>query len=427
MFVDEATIFVQGGSGGNGSVAFRREKFVPDGGPAGGDGGRGGDVIFQVDAGLNTLMDFRHQRHFRAQSGEPGGTNRRHGRDGEDLVIKVPPGTVVRHDNGEVICDLVHVHDSAVIAQGGRGGKGNVHFMSSTHRAPKVAERGEPGQAFWVRVELNLLADVGLVGFPNAGKSTLISVVSAARPKIADYPFTTLVPNLGVVADYGAPFVIADVPGLIEGAHTGTGLGDLFLRHLNRTRLLLHLVDLSPTSGRDPVSDYHVIRAELQSFSPELAHKPTIVVGTKRDVPDSQERLDRLNRALQPDSAWGISAVTGLAISDLMWAVRRRLDEIPVAAATVHEVAEHPLVRGYRVIADAHGGVRLVGDIEQRASMTLWGNPHAENYFCEYLRRRGVVQALLRAGVPDPVPVRVGDGLLFFRDGDLTAEEPDEV
>jgi GTP-binding protein len=427
MFVDEATIFVQGGSGGNGSVAFRREKFVPDGGPAGGDGGRGGDVIFQVDAGLNTLMDFRHQRHFRAQSGEPGGTNRRHGRDGEDLVIKVPPGTVVRHDNGEVICDLVHVHDSAVIAQGGRGGKGNVHFMSSTHRAPKVAERGEPGQAFWVRVELNLLADVGLVGFPNAGKSTLISVVSAARPKIADYPFTTLVPNLGVVADYGAPFVIADVPGLIEGAHTGTGLGDLFLRHLNRTRLLLHLVDLSPTSGRDPVSDYHVIRAELQSFSPELAHKPTIVVGTKRDVPDSQERLDRLNRALQPDSAWGISAVTGLAISDLMWAVRRRLDEIPVAAATVHEVAEHPLVRGYRVIADAHGGVRLVGDIEQRASMTLWGNPHAENYFCEYLRRRGVVQALRRAGVPDPVPVRVGDGLLFFRDGDLTAEEPDEA
>ncbi|PSR22068.1 MAG: GTPase ObgE [Sulfobacillus acidophilus] len=427
MFVDEATIFVQAGSGGNGSVAFRREKYVPDGGPAGGDGGRGGDVIFQVDPGLNTLMDFRHQRHFRAQPGQPGGTNRRHGRDGTDLVVKVPPGTVVRHENGEIMCDLVHPYDSAIIAQGGRGGKGNVHFTSSTHRAPKVAERGEPGQAFWVHLELNLLADVGLVGLPNAGKSTLISVVSAARPKIADYPFTTLVPNLGVVEDYGDPFVIADVPGLIEGAHLGTGLGDQFLRHLNRTRILLHLVDLSPASGCDPVADYHVIRTELQSFSPTLAQKPTLVIGTKRDVPDSQEGLERLNRALSPDTAWGISAVTGLGVADVMWAVRRRLDEIPPVAAPVHEVVERPQVRGYRVIADTSGSVRLVGDVEQRAAMTLWGNPHAENYFCEYLRRRGVVQALRRAGVPDPAKVWVGEGLVFFRDGDLTAEEPDEA
>lgn len=423
MFVDDATIFVQAGNGGNGSVAFRREKFVPNGGPAGGDGGRGGDVIFLVDSGLNTLMDFRHQRHFRAQHGEPGGTNRRHGKDGEDLLVKVPPGTLVTRENGDVIADLVHPGETAVIAQGGRGGKGNVHFVSSTHRAPKVAERGEPGEAEWVHLELNLLADVGLVGFPNAGKSTLISVVSAARPKIADYPFTTLVPNLGVVADYGDPFVIADVPGLIEGAHEGTGLGDTFLRHLKRTRILLHLVDLNPESGRDPVEDYDVIRRELEAFSPELAGKPALVAGTKWDIPGSAEVFSRLQEALSLEHLYAISAVTGHGVKDLMWTVRSQLNHIPLVEQEPRQVVEKPSIRGFRVVREAPGKVRLVGDVEQRAAMTLWGNANAENYFCEYLRRRGAVSALKRAGVDDNTEVWIGDGLLFFREGDLTGEE----
>ncbi len=422
MFVDEATVFVQGGGGGNGSVAFRREKFVPNGGPAGGDGGHGGDVIFAVESGLNTLTDFRHQRHFRAQNGQSGGTNRRHGADGEDLVIKVPSGTVVMRENGDVLADLIHPGETAVIAQGGRGGKGNIHFVSSTHRTPKVAERGEPGEAFWVRMELNLLADVGLVGYPNAGKSTLISVVSAARPKIADYPFTTLVPNLGVVTQYGDPFVIADVPGLIEGAHQGTGLGDTFLRHLNRTRLLVHLVDLDPGSGRDPVEDYGVIRAELEAFSPELAHKDFIVAGSKLDLPDSAEALRKLQEAMADRRVWGLSAVTGSGLSDLMWEVRRQIDALPPPVPSTAPIVERPLVRGFRVVVESPRRARVVGDIERRASMTLWGSAEAERYFCEYLRRRGVVQALRRSGVADNAEVWVGDGLLYFRDGDLTGE-----
>lgn len=427
MFVDEVTIFVQAGNGGNGSVAFRREKYVPNGGPAGGDGGRGGDVVFQVDGGLNTLMDFRQQRHFRAPDGEPGGNNRRHGSDGEDLLVKVPPGTLVTRENGEVIADLIYPGETAIIAQGGRGGKGNVHFVSSTHRAPKVAERGEPGESGTVKLELNLLADVGLVGFPNAGKSTLISVVSAARPKIANYPFTTLVPNLGVVAEYGDPFVIADVPGLIEGAHQGAGLGDTFLRHLKRTRILVHLVDMSPESGRSALEDYQVILQELLAFSPELAQKPMLLVGSKLDVPGSDVRLQEFRAFLPGTQVYGISAVTGDGVADLMWRVRRLLDVNPAPEPVRREAIEQPAVRGYRVVPEGDNAVRIVGDVEQRASMTLWGNANAENYFVEYLRRRGVVQALRRAKVANNTSVWVGDGLLFFRDDDLTAEEEDEA
>ncbi len=426
MFVDEASIFVQAGNGGNGSVAFRREKFVPNGGPAGGDGGRGGDVVFVVDSGLNTLTDFRQQRHFRAEHGSPGGTNRRHGQDGEDLVVKVPPGTLVLSEKNEVIADLVHPGESAVIAQGGRGGKGNVHFTSSTHRAPKVAERGQPGESAWVGVELNLLADVGLVGFPNAGKSTLISVVSKARPKIADYPFTTLVPHLGVVTGYGNPFVIADVPGLVEGAHEGVGLGDAFLRHLKRTRLLVHLVDLNPDNGHDPVRDYHAIRAELESFSRDLKDKPTILVGTKLDLPGASSALKAVQSLLQQKMI-GISAVTGEGVPELMWAARGQLDVLPVPEPVMREQLERPSVRGFRVMVESDRRVRLVGDVEHRASVTLWGSPDAEQYFCEYLRRRGVLQALRRAGVADNAEVWIGDGLLYFRNDDLTGEEPDEA
>lgn len=425
MFVDEVTIFVQAGNGGNGAVAFRREKYVPNGGPAGGDGGRGGDIIFQVDPGLNTLMDFRHQRHFRAPNGEPGGNNRKHGADGEDVVVRVPPGTLVTTEDGTVLADLVHPGESAVIAKGGRGGRGNVHFSSSTHRVPKVAERGQPGESRWVKLELNLLADVGLVGFPNAGKSTLISTVSQARPKIADYPFTTLVPHLGVVTGYGDPFVMADVPGLIEGAHTGAGLGHTFLRHLKRTRILLHLVDMSPDTGRDPANDYRIIQHELKAFSPELAERPMMVVGTKMDIPGSQGVLDAFQKALPGVTVFPISSVTGEGVSALMWEVRRLLIENPPIPPVRQEVTVKPVVRGFRVVADDEG-IRLVGDVEERAAMTLWGNPHAEAYFCEYLRRRGVPEALRRQQVPDKTAIKVGEGTVYWVDGDLVPTPPDD-
>lgn len=421
MFVDEVRIYVQAGNGGNGSVAFRREKFVPNGGPAGGDGGKGGDIIFVVDSGLNTLMDFRHQRHYRARDGEPGGNNNRHGADAEDVVVRVPPGTLVTDEQGRLIADLVNSGESQVVAHGGRGGKGNSHFVSSVHRAPRVAERGQPGEALWVNLELNLLADVGLVGFPNAGKSTLISVVSKARPKIADYPFTTLVPNLGVVDGYGDPFVIADVPGLIEGAHMGAGLGDTFLRHLKRTRVLVHIVDLTPLEGRDPVTDYRIIEHELAAFSPQLASRPVIVVGNKIDVDGAYENLEKLQRALAPVVVLGISAIAGTGVSDLMWEVQERLKSAPMVQSHRPEPVLKPAAHGFRLEPEA-GGVRVVGDVEERAAMTLWGRPEAEEYFCEYLRRRGVPHALKQAGVPDESLIFVGEGAFRWRQQDLVTE-----
>lgn len=421
MFVDEVRIYVQAGNGGNGSVAFRREKFVPNGGPGGGDGGRGGDIIFEVDSGLNTLMDFRHQRHFRAKDGDVGGNNNRHGADAEDVVVHVPPGTVVTDDNGRVIADLVAMGETAIVAHGGRGGKGNTHFVSSIHRAPRVAERGQPGESLWLTLELNLLADVGLVGFPNAGKSTLISVVSKSRPKIADYPFTTLVPNLGVVDGYGDPFVIADVPGLIEGAHQGAGLGDTFLRHLKRTRVLVHIVDLAPMGDRDPVNDYRIIEHELRAFSPELAARPVIVVGNKMDVLGAGENLQRLQDALSPQKVWGISAVTRDGVDDLMWQVQQTLKISPMPTTPRTQPVIKPVVRGFRLQPE-EGGIRVVGDVEDRAAMTLWGRPEAEEYFCEYLRRRGVPNALKQARIPDESLVFVGEGAFRWRQDDLVTE-----
>lgn len=422
MFVDEVRIFVQAGSGGQGSVAFRREKFVPNGGPAGGDGGRGGDIIFVAESGLTTLVDFRHQRHFRARGGEPGGNNNRHGADADDVVVRVPIGTVVTDDEGRLVADLVEPGSTAVVARGGRGGKGNTHFVSSVHRTPRVAERGQPGEERWVSLELNLLADVGLVGFPNAGKSTLISVVSNARPKIADYPFTTLVPNLGVVTRYGEdqPFVLADVPGLIEGAHLGAGLGDTFLRHLKRTRVLIHLVDLTPLEDRDPVQDYRIIAHELAAFSPELAERPVIVVGNKVDVPGSEERLEQLRQALFPQEVLGMSAVTGQGVDTVMYKAQDLLKSIPIEEKVQRQIVI-PTVHGFH-LEMVEDGVRIVGDVEERAAMTLWGRPEAEEYFCEYLRRRGVPAALKKADVADDACVFIGEGVFRWREHELVVE-----
>lgn len=323
---------MQGGHGGNGVTAFRREKFVPRGGPSGGDGGRGGDVWLEADESLNTLLHLRYNPEHVAERGRHGEGSNRAGRDGADVVVHVPVGTqVFEAQTGELLCDLTEPGARWLAARGGRGGFGNAHFATSTNRAPRYHQPGSPGEERELRLELKLLADVGLVGFPNAGKSTFISTVSAARPKIADYPFTTLEPHLGVV-QYGEfqTFVIADIPGLIEGAHRGAGLGTRFLRHIERTRLLLHLVDVSLASGRDPVNDYEVINRELGAYNEALAARPQIVVATKIDALDEPERLERLRRRAEADG-WAfhaISAVTGQGMRELMNAVARKLGEM---------------------------------------------------------------------------------------------------
>lgn len=337
VFIDRVKIRVRGGRGGNGVTAFRREKYVPRGGPSGGDGGRGGDVWLEADESLNTLLHLRYNPEHTAESGRHGEGSNRTGRAGADVVVRVPVGTqVFDAETGELLCDLTAHGARYLAARGGRGGFGNAHFATSTNRAPRYHQQGSPGEERELRLELKLLADVGLVGFPNAGKSTLISAISAARPKIADYPFTTLEPHLGVV-DLGdfRTFVVADIPGLIEGAHRGAGLGDRFLRHIERTRLLLHLVDVSSFSGRDPVHDYEVINRELAEYDRKLAEKPQIVVATKLDALDERNRLERLRtRALSDGREFhAISAVTNQGVDELLRAVARKLDEIGIRAA----------------------------------------------------------------------------------------------
>ncbi len=330
-FIDQVAIRVQAGAGGNGAVAFRREKFVPKGGPSGGDGGDGGSVVLEVDEGLSTLLDFRYKSEFMAPSGQSGANKDRYGRGGEDIVLRVPPGTQVFDDaTGELLCDLQTHGQRFVAAKGGRGGRGNIHFATSTNRAPRRAEPGTPGQERTIRLELKLLADVGLLGFPNVGKSSLIARISAARPKIADYPFTTLVPNLGTVGlSDERSFVVADIPGLIEGAHAGAGLGDRFLRHLERTRLLVHLLDPSAAEGTDrtPLRDFDATNRELALYDAALATRRQIVVFNKIDLPDVRKRLTTLKRPFvkRGIEVHAISAATGEGIPALLEAIWRAL------------------------------------------------------------------------------------------------------
>lgn len=329
QFIDEVKIHVQSGHGGAGCVSFRREKFIPFGGPNGGDGGRGGDVIFRVDPNLSTLLDLRYRPHLKAGSGKNGMGKDRHGAGGEDLVIPVPPGTIIKDaETGEILADLVAAGEEIVLLKGGRGGQGNARFATSTNRAPKFAQPGEPEEERWLRLELKLLADVGLLGFPNVGKSSFITRVSAARPKIADYPFTTLKPNLGVVPykNYRS-FVIADIPGIIEGASEGAGLGHRFLKHVERTTVLLHVLDLSWMPDRDPIREYEALNRELALFSPELADKRQIVVVNKMDLPAVRENLPAVlpwfrERGL---AVFPLSAATGEGISPLLDEIARSL------------------------------------------------------------------------------------------------------
>jgi Obg family GTPase CgtA len=330
MFIDEVKIYVKAGDGGNGCLAFRREKYVPRGGPSGGDGGRGGDVVMVASEHYNTLLHFRFNPEHKAGRGRHGEGSNRTGRDGESIELPVPVGTVVYDDEtGELLHDFTKPGERFIAARGGRGGRGNARFATSTHQAPTEHEPGRPGEERRLRLELKLLADVGLVGFPNAGKSTLISRISAARPKIADYPFTTLEPNLGVVSlpEDGRTFVVADIPGLIEGAHLGHGLGIQFLRHIERTSLLVHLVDVSEASGRDPVHDFHVVMKELASFSEDLARKPMILVASKIDAAQDPERVAALERLAAESSLdfYRISSVTGEGIDRLKFAMGEKI------------------------------------------------------------------------------------------------------
>jgi len=322
QFIDYAKIFVESGHGGKGCVSFRREKYVPRGGPDGGDGGKGGDIIIRVSTQINTLLDFKYKREYHARDGQNGMGQKMHGKDAEDLVIPVPAGTVIKDaDSNEVIADLIKEGDYFIAAKGGRGGLGNSHFATSTKQVPRYAQPGEEGEDTWLILELKLLADVGLIGFPNAGKSTLISVISSAKPKIADYPFTTLVPNLGVVKlkDHRS-CVVADIPGLIEGAHEGAGLGARFLRHIERTRIFLHLIDVSDMAEQDPVARYFTIRRELEMYSPELLLKPEAIVATKIDSATDKKRLEMLEKYCENNDIdfMKISAVTGRGIKTLI-------------------------------------------------------------------------------------------------------------
>jgi GTP-binding protein len=334
MFVDRVTLFVKGGDGGNGCLSFRREKYVPRGGPNGGDGGRGGSVVVRAVEGLTNLAHLSYQRHWRADRGGHGQGSDCSGKGADDLVIEVPPGTVVRdRDRGHVLRDLKGPGDSVVVARGGRGGHGNTYYKSATNRAPRQVEKGHPGEERWVELEMKVIADVGLIGLPNAGKSTLLSRISRAQPEIADYPFTTKYPNLGtVLAGEDRGFVAADIPGLIEGAHQGHGLGHEFLRHVERTRLLVHLVDALPLDGSDPAENYRTIRRELEHYSPALARRPELLVLTKMDVTGASEAAARVVRELGRDDALRISAVTGQGIPALIHRVAALLDELPAAS-----------------------------------------------------------------------------------------------
>ncbi|MFD2446207.1 GTPase ObgE [Bacillus sp. CGMCC 1.16607] len=423
MFVDQVKIYVKGGDGGNGMVAFRKEKYIPKGGPAGGDGGKGADVVFKVEEGLRTLMDFRYQRHFKASRGEHGMSKNQHGRGAQDMVVKVPPGTVVMDaETKEIIADLVEHEQTAVIAKGGRGGRGNSRFATPANPAPELSENGEPGQERDVILELKLLADVGLVGFPSVGKSTLLSVVSAAKPKIAEYHFTTIVPNLGMVetAD-GRSFVMADLPGLIEGAHEGVGLGHQFLRHIERTRVIVHVIDMAATEGRDPYEDFLTINKELKEYNLRLTERPQIIVANKMDMPDAEENLKTFKEKLTEDyPIFPISAITSSGLRDLLFAIADKVEttpEFPLIEEEKEDTGIHRVLYkheakelNFKISRGPDGAFEVSGaEVEKLFKMTNFAREESVNRFARQLRGMGVDEALRSRGAKDGDIVRLLD------------------
>ena len=418
MFADRAKIFIKSGKGGDGHVSFRRELYVPCGGPDGGDGGDGGDIIFEVDDGLNTLSDFRQVRKYAAQDGEQGGKKRCHGKNGGDLIVKVPEGTVIKEfESGKVIADMSGENRREVILKGGRGGQGNMHYATPTMQAPKYAQPGQSGQELWVQLELKVIADVGLVGFPNVGKSTLLSRVSNARPKIANYHFTTLNPHLGVVdIDGGKGFVMADIPGLIEGASEGIGLGHDFLRHIERTRVLVHVVDAASTEGRDPLEDIRAINKELEAYNPDLMQRPQIIAANKTDViyAEDEDPVAKLKAEFEPKGikVYPISAVSGQGVKELLYAVYdllQTVDSTPVIfekefdpAMMIDETLPYTVERNEEGIYVVEGP-----RIEKMLGYTNLESEKGFLFFQRFLKGNGILEELEKAGIEEGDTVRM--------------------
>ncbi|EPY12810.1 MULTISPECIES: GTPase ObgE [Paenibacillus] len=434
MFVDKTRIYVKGGDGGDGIVSYRREKYVPMGGPAGGDGGHGGDVIFRVDEGLRTLVDFRYQKHFKADRGEKGRNKSRHGANAEDMIVRVPPGTVVIDDDTkEVIADLTRQGQEVVIAKGGRGGRGNIRFATANNPAPELAEHGEEGQERWVILELKVMADVGLVGFPSVGKSTLLSVVSAAQPKIGAYHFTTITPNLGMVdVGEGRSFVMADLPGLIEGAHTGIGLGHEFLRHVERTRIIVHVVDMAGMEGRDPFDDWVKINEELKLYNEKLSERPQIIAANKMDMPEAEENLavfrEKVREMTGSDiEIMPISSLTRQGIQELLYRAMELLEQLPDApeVEAVAEVDERKIYRFEKTRHDSEFTIRRENDtfvVESEAVENMLKRMQMNSHdailrFARTLRHMGIDEALRKRGAVDGTIVRIADFEFEFVEG----------
>lgn len=427
MFSDKVRIFIKSGKGGDGHVSFRRELYVPAGGPDGGNGGHGGDIIFQVDKGLNTLGDFRHNSKYIAQSGEEGGKKRCTGKNGEDLIIKVPEGTVIYDDeSGKVIADMSGDNMKETILKGGRGGKGNMNYATATMQAPQYAQPGQEAKELWVRLELKCIADVGLVGFPNVGKSTFLSRVTNARPKIANYHFTTLNPNLGVVdIDGGKGFVIADIPGLIEGASEGVGLGHQFLRHIERTKVIIHIVDAASTEGRDPIADIKAINAELEAYNPDLLKRPQVIAANKIDAiyddgsGTNPVELIKAAFELEGIKVYPISAVTGQGVKELLYAVRELLDNFPDDVVIfekefdVDELLDNS-DDNYNVYIDENGVFIVEGEcIDKMLGYTNLESEKGFNFFQKFMKSSGAIDRLEELGIEEGDTVRVGDYLEF--------------
>lgn len=460
-FTDQVRIQVKSGNGGAGCTSFRREAHVPKGGPDGGDGGRGGDIIIVADATASTLIDYRYKHHFKAQKGTHGQGKRMHGANGEDLILKVPVGTVVRLldedlEPCEEIADLTHNGERVIVAKGGRGGRGNTHFVTPTRRAPSFSELGEPTEPFWIELEMKLMADAALVGMPSVGKSSLIACMSAARPKIADYPFTTLTPNLGMVRYGDLSFTVADVPGLIEGAAEGKGLGHEFLRHVERTALILHVVDLTGgLEGRDPVEDYEIIKRELALYAPELADRPVIVVGNKVDVPGTEENLERLRAHVKAESEelsehllddgigipnpipfFAVSAVTQTGIDSLIAATATEVHRLREQAAEdpmpeYDQIWEHKRLerdRAIEVEEEEPHAWRVHGKgVERMVVQTEWDNDEAVAFLQRRMERAGVERALTAAGAHAGDEVRIMDIAFEFEPAGWGDDEFDNI
>ena len=416
IFIDRVKIFVKSGKGGDGSVSFRREKYIPNGGPDGGDGGDGGDLIFEVDSSMSTLYSFRNQKHYVATSGQPGSGKNCHGKDGEDLVLKVPKGTIIRdYESNKVIADLAQENSRYVLLSGGRGGQGNQHYATPTMQAPKYAQPGQPAKERWITLELKSIADVGLVGFPNVGKSTFLSRVSNAKPKIANYHFTTLTPNLGVVSLYDDSFVVADIPGIIEGAAEGVGLGHEFLKHIERTKVLLHVVDVASTEGRNPLEDMEKIRLELEKYSSVLIEKPQLIAANKMDAAYDDTYLQEIKEVYEPlgIKVFPISAVSGQGIEDLLREIYNILQTLPKEVTEYESEIDINLIEEEKEPIDIYIDEEGVYVVEGKQIDKMLGYTNLETekgfvFFQNYIEEEGINTKLKELGITEGDTVRVG-------------------